>query len=204
MKFEIDLKKLNHGEHYCKKCKGYGWIQKNYRDRKTIEKCFDCNNGILFECPNCGKLLQYEYSCCQDKNCITQRKISEEQKRFDKAKTKVDFKEVPSESSQCFYSSVFPYDEGFFENIDTLIDYCNSTNTDIPKYVWGTIIEKFIVPSADELLVQMLEDNDFLLENKEHIPVEAKDKLEKALEFIRKNNGLNDSYSVDFNMCILL
>ena len=45
---------------------------------------------------------------------------------------------VPKEKSEYFFSEEYGYNEGYFEDVDALFDYCFAEGIEIPNVIYGT------------------------------------------------------------------
>jgi hypothetical protein len=70
--------------------------------------------------------------------CRELRDAEDEQKRLEKA-VRANYKDVPPESKKMMYSRIYPYNEGYFKDIDDLLEYCQDNGVFVPPYVWSTI-----------------------------------------------------------------
>jgi poly-D-alanine transfer protein DltD len=68
------------------------------------------------------------------------RKIEEDKAKnrcFAKA-IKSTYDNVPNKQKEMLYSESYEYNEGYFSDIDELIEYCEENESEVPKYVWST------------------------------------------------------------------
>lgn len=59
---------------------------------------------------------------------------------------------VPKEKSKMFFSESYGYNEGYFSEIETLIDYCIVEGDEIPDFIYGTDSE-IISFNAENLII---------------------------------------------------
>ena len=115
-------------------------------------KCSKCGRAYMFLtdadncckpkiCEDCGKELPRNsyYTVCD--SCKTKRWAEEsdqkEKERYEKA-TKCEYQDCPGDQKIMMYSESYGYDEGYFSDIDELIEYCESEDIRVPGYCWST------------------------------------------------------------------
>ena len=141
-KIELLPKEPNENQVLCNECGGLGWLMK---DEKWIENCPHCCNGLIDVCPQCKQPYKkrYRHYCdnpeCKEKDRIDNdiKAVHEELKRFEKAK-KVSYDECPADSKVMMYSEHYGYNEGYFTDLEDLLEYTDSEDIQMPKYVWAT------------------------------------------------------------------
>lgn len=101
-----------------------------------MNSCYECSHGIQHVCSKCGKIGRY--NTCYSEQCIHEREIERNAKKFEKA-TKSTYDKVPSHRKEMMYSEVYPYDEGYFSDLDELYEACEDNDIEIPEYVWSTV-----------------------------------------------------------------
>jgi hypothetical protein len=199
----------DNNETICPVCGGIGWLNE---DDKWIVKCEHCNNGIVPKCVYCGqpmKLEKYSWTCINP-NCDCEKinakiyedqKIEEEKNRYNKA-IHYTINNVPKESSEMFYSDEYSYNEGFFDDIDELIDCCKDNDAEIPNYIWCTKRILFQLDATD-FIDNALEDS--YEDAYEHVDKKELDKLQIACdEFVKAHHGFLDTYDIDYSKCVEL
>ena len=131
-KIQLLPKKPNDGEVLCERCGGIGYlINKEYG---YIEHCGECyGTGSKPVCEICG---QPKWGMCKNRKCRVEIDRRNEQRLLDKA-TKCEIEEVSSEFTEMFYSESYG-GEGFFTEIEELVEYCEDEDITIPDYVWAT------------------------------------------------------------------
>lgn len=188
----------------CDVCGGTGWLQD---DKETyIEKC-KCNNGMWDICQYCGKPLKYPYTRrCDCKEYILNEKI-ERNKRYaeheesllTKSKVKTTLFEADKSKVEMMYSNVYPYNEGYFSDIEELEGWCEENEVEMPNYVWGTYKTKISIDG--ESIVESACDD---LHEGAFSNVTNLDVLQEFLnEWCDKQTG-TDTYYVDYDYVILL
>lgn len=175
----------------CEMCDGIGWLR---NDKKgMIEKCPECFNGIIHVCPICQSKMN---GLCMSESCQDLREFHKEQKRLEKAIIG-DFSEVPPESMEMLYSERYGYQEGFFSEMDELLEYCEENDVDVPEYVWSTT-KRGISISADDILEQACEE----LHEDARDRLVGEDELQKFLDEWCKKQAGAESYEVDYKYAI--
>ena len=116
----------------CSKC-GAAYITKQSANECCEPKfCEDCGIEIPIN-------KYYASKVCD--SCKTKRWAEEfdqkEKKRYVKA-IKCKYQECPDEHKIMMYSESYGYDEGYFYDIDELIEYCESEDIRVPDYCWST------------------------------------------------------------------
>lgn len=132
VKIELLPKIPEENEKICDVCGGIGWLQD--KEKGIIEKCKNCYDGIIHLCPNCKNPVK---GMCMDNECRNYRERIAEQKRLDKA-IRVSYGDAPDKSKEMMYSDAYPYNEGYFSDIEDLLEYCKDNDVPIPLYVWST------------------------------------------------------------------
>ena len=190
---ELKPKTPNENEKLCDTCDGIGWLYD--KEKGFIEKCSDCYNGIIHLCSICYQPVRGR---CMNKECRDIRDKEAEQKHFDKA-IKSEYKDVPAEYKEMLYSESYGYNEGYFSDIDELIEYCEDNDIEVPKYVWSTtkiglsMDAGYIIENACEELHEDAYQN--ITNGKE---------LQEFLDaWCAKQTG-TDSYTVDYKYAIMI
>lgn len=185
-------------EQLCPKCDGTGWLYiENDNGEKYINKCRDCYDGIITLCEKCGKPKR---GICMDRECRAKHEVEEELNRFNKS-IKYTLDNCPKESCEMYYSELYDYNEGYDSFLDWIDDYEKENDTKV-KYVWGTQRIPFTL-DCDSMIEYVLEES--YEDAYTHIIKEERAKLEIACdEFVKAHNGILDTYSVDYDVCILL
>jgi len=191
VQIELKPKIPKENEKLCDICGGVGWLYD--KKRNFIEKCYVCYDGIIHLCPDCK---QPKRGVCIDSECRNRRDIAEEQKHLEVA-VRVKYEDVPCESKIMMYSNIYPYNEGYFSDIEELVDYCLDNEISIPSYVWSTQETKLsmdarsIIENACDELHENAMDN-----------IEGEEELQKFLDaWCAKQSG-TDSYTVDYKYAI--
>lgn len=182
-------------EKLCETCDGIGWLYE--KGKGYIEKCPDCySSGILHLCPICHQPVRGGF--CTNEGCLKQRNEDEEKRLLNKA-IKTNYKDVPDENKEMMYSDRYPYNEGYFTELEELIEYCNDEEIPLPEYVWSTqkitlsIDAESIVESACEELHEDAYQN-----------IIGEQELQDFLDiWCSKQTGV-DAYSVDYKYAIMI
>lgn len=188
----------------CDICGGTGWMQDD--NETKIIKC-TCNNGTWDVCEYCGKPLKYPYTSRCD---CEEYELNEEIKRnkrheeyesnlFNKAKVKTTISEANKSQVEMLYSDVYPYNEGYFTDIEELEEWCDDNEVEMPKYVWGTYKTKISIDG--ESVVESVCDE---LHEDAFSNVTNLDELQEFLDkWCDKQTGTN-TYNVDYDYVVLL
>lgn len=190
---ELKPKTPKENEKLCDTCDGIGWLYD--KEKGFIEKCRDCYDGIIHLCSICHQPVR---GMCMNKECRDIRDKEAEQKHFDKA-IKSEYKDVPAEDKEMLYSESYGYNEGYFSDIDELMEYCEDNDIEVPKYVWSTtkiglsIDAGNIIESACEELHEDAYQN-----------ITNEKELQEFLDaWCAKQTG-TDSYMVDYKYAIMI
>lgn len=124
-KIELLPKIPKENEMLCPSCDGIGWLE---NENGNLIRCQDCYNGIITLCSDCGSPVR---GICANEKCVKQREIDCEKSRYNKAQ-KYTLKTVPIENTYMFYSNIYGENDGFFSELEDLIEYCNDNNIQIP------------------------------------------------------------------------
>lgn len=173
----------------CTKC-GVAYSSKEYADRCCQPK----------HCEKCGVEIPRKsyYTLCE--NCLAEKEIEDEKKRFEKA---LHVKESEANPDRCemMYHKDYGYDEGYFCDIEDLLNYCEENDIEKPKYCYGT--RSRIISLDAEAMVE--EACDELHENAfDNIDKSEIDELQEYIdEWCKKQTGTR-TYEVDFGYAILI
>lgn len=181
-------------EELCQHCEGIGWTLGD----GFLERCTHCyGSGVIKLCPECHKPMR---GICMEFECSRKRERIAEEKRFNKA-TKYTLDTIPKENSEMFFSETYGYDEGYFSDIDDLLDYCYSENINPPDYVWGTD-KTMLSLNACDILSNACEE----LHEDAYDSIGDKD-IKEMQDFFDewcKGQTGTTTYSVNYNYCILI
>ena len=138
------------------------------------------------------------------RRCIDMDNMEEEQERFKRA-IKYKLSECPKEKCEmiCWKNGLDDYELKFYENIKDLIFDCLESNTEIPKYVYGTKLEKRKI-SLNALGIAYNGTQFEFGETIDFVDDEEIDELQDILnKWCEKQEEL-DVYFVDYDCAILL
>ena len=181
-------------EELCSHCNGIGWLQ----GEGYIEQCRDCyGRGVINLCPDCHKPIR---GMCMESECSSKREQIAEENRFNKA-TKYTLDTVPKEHSEMFFSEVYGYNNGYFEDIDDLIDYCYCDNIEPPKYVWGTDKSMIRLDAYDIVSSACEELHEDAYSNISDVDIEE---MQDFLDEWCKGQTGTTTYDVNYKYCILI
>jgi hypothetical protein len=171
----METKTIQVEAYQCGKC---GTV---HRDKYLAEHC--C---FVYHCDICGKELNNYHTRCHE---------CSEKVRFEKA-NKIKLDEYQGKG---FYSESFGWNEGYFFDIDELLDYCDGEQISVPKYVWGCT-EVPVTIDADDILERATEEAfEDAIDNLEMV--------DELVEFCKKFNEANSdviTYWNDDKTAILL
>jgi len=191
VQIELKSKTPKENEELCDTCGGIGWLCD--RERGVISACPDCYTGIITLCPICK---QPKKGVCVNLKCRELRDAEDEQKRLEKA-VRANYKDVPPESKKMMYSRIYPYNEGYFGDIDDLLEYCQDNGVSVPPHVWSTEKTSLsmdagsIIEDACEKLHENAIDN-----------IDGEKELQEFLDgWCAKQTG-TDTYMVDYKYAI--
>lgn len=193
-KFEFHPKIPKENEKLCPTCDGIGWLES---EDGYLQKCRNCYDGIIEICPKCGKPKR---GMCMNEECRAKREAEQEKSRYDKAH-KYTIENAPSENKIMFYSDVYGYNEGYFPEIEDLVDYCEDEDIKVPDYIWGTTETQIFVDAYDiiESACDDLWEGAF-----DSIGSEDIAELQDFLDDWCANQTGTKTYSVDYSCCILI
>jgi hypothetical protein len=166
-----------------------------YKDKQFAEKCCEPKH-----CLECGKELSknYMYTLCE--KCREKKDKERETARFENAKH-VTLDDADKSKTQMLFNELYKCNNGYFDEIEELIDYCEYYNLEIPKYCYGTksymisINAEDIVESACEELHEDAIDD---------ICREDMNELQEFLDkWCEKQTGTT-TYMVDYDYAILI
>jgi len=135
---------------------------------------------------------------CQNPQCRKFDSIKSERNRFDKA-IKANYEEVPDDHKEMLFSESYSYNEGYFSDIEELIDDCNDNNVGIPEYVWSTT-KDIISIDAGNVIEQACEE----LHEDAYSNIVDEQELQDFLDkWCDKQSG-TDTFTVNYKYTILL
>jgi hypothetical protein len=190
-KISLIPKEPKENEKLCDTCGGVGWLYE--KEKGYIEKCPVCYNGVIQLCPMCHTPIR---GMCTNPEC---RKIEEdkaENRRFAKA-IKSTYDNVPNKQKEMLYSESYGYNEGYFSDIDELIEYCEENESEVPKYVWSTTKNTLSIDACN-IVSQACEE----LHEDAYQNVTDEQELQDFLDkWCNKQSGV-DTFMVDYKYAI--
>jgi hypothetical protein len=191
IKIELKPKIPKENEKLCDTCGGVGWLYD--KEYGYISMCTECYGGIIHLCPKCQ---QPKRGMCMNKECRALYDAEEEQKHLAKA-IKAKYEDVPAEKRGMLYSRVYPYNEGYFSNIEDLEEYCQDNDVPVPSYVWST--KKFVLSmDAGSIIENACEElHENAMDN-----IEGEKELQEFLNAWCANQSGTDTYTVDYKYAI--
>lgn len=161
----------------------------------SMSKCLNCYDGIVPLCPDCKQPMM---ALCKNSECQKKRMNEVEQQRYERAK-KVSLKDVQTEKFEMFYSEAYGHSEGYFSEIEDLVEYCEDRGVKVPNYVWATT-KYTIVMDAGSFIEHACEE----LHEDAIKHIERGKELQDFLDaWCAKQLGVK-SYTVDYNTAVLL
>lgn len=198
-KFTFLPKEISKNQMSCDCCGGVGYIFHGTSERKGyIEPCPKCYMmGYIRLCEYCGRPMII--GMCHNPECMKVEK-RENEIRLREMATHYTMGTAPKEYIKYLYSNIYPYNNGYFDDIDELEAYCRDKNIEMPLYVWGTYEVEFDL-DADTIVEQALEESyEGAMNNVDEVELE---KLQEACDdFGKAHNGLLNSYCVNYSVCI--
>jgi len=198
-KITLTQRELKDNEKHCEKCDGIGWLYVERDNEKFIQKCPTCDNGIIHVCSKCGQELG-KYTSCYSEQCVLHREYEREMKRYEKA-TKYTLENVPKESCEYFYFESYEYNNGYFDDIDSLEEFCKENEIDMPKFIWGTKKKELSI-DAYSVVNNALEE--WYEDAFDNVNDTSLSELQDCLDKFCKTCGVGDCYDVDYKVCIEL
>ena len=176
----------------CYQCAVCGTV---YRIKQYADDC--CKPRF---CEICGKQLpsshMYIYINCPE--CRSKQEKKHMEDVFEKSK-KVPLSEAKYDY---FFSESYLYEDGYFEDIDYLLDCCTENGTEVPDHIWATK-EVELKLDATDIICNALEQADLDLTGYADMPEKSIKKLQKHLDEFCKEVGFL-AYVVDYETSVLL
>ena len=187
-KIILDLKE---DEIPCPKCKGLRFYYVEENGKSYIETCKECHTGKLYICKYCQKGNTSDY--CNCKKAREERTIKRDISHYEKAE-----KLFPIQYDGWVYAEGLGYNEGYFESVGDLIEYCEDECISVPDWVY-CCTEMNHALNIDSAIDSMLDE----------AHEDARDHLkdEKELyDFIEKWNARQNiiSYYPDYKRVVVL
>ena len=169
----------------CEKC------GKAYMYKYDADKCCEKATKLCQDC-GCEIPKSHAYIVCDE--CKIKREMKYELDRYNKA-THYTFDNAPPNSTEYVYSELYPYNEGFIDELDE--DIIKEHNI---KYVYGTTrVSPFY--DAQDMVESMLEES--YEDAMSNVSDEEMDRLQFAIDtFIKNHDGCLDHFEVDYHTVI--
>lgn len=161
----------------------------------TKESADDCCKPKI--CRDCGKEFPRKSCWIVCDECHEKHEQQREKDKYDKA-IKCTYEDCPDEHKIMMYSDYYGDNEGYFTDIDELIEHCESKDITIPEYCWSTT-EIEMSMDADSLIESACEE--MYEDAEDHIDDESRKELQYYLDKWCKEQGIR-SYSVDYKYAI--
>ena len=147
---------------------------------------------------SCGNVREYPvYIHCSA--CRAEQETEKEQARFEKA-TKLS---VAAYDDPVFWDGhTGSMGEGYFSNVDEVIDYCESEDVAAPEYVWTCTPHEFKM-DAETILEHELSKQDMDYEALDRIPEKERGLLQAFLDTWSTRQGLV-SWHYDCSRAVIL
>lgn len=119
-----------------------------------ISSCNNCYSGVVDLCNYCENPLDRRNTRC---GCVglvdakNKERLQKQQLEWDKA-IKISADNEIAKNMGMYYSEKYPYNEGYFSEIEDFIEYWNDVHEPdeiTPKYLWGTSEEKLNIDAYD-------------------------------------------------------
>ena len=94
-----------------------------------MESCRACHAGKLYVCEYCGTLNKTSYCNCEEARNERDGKI--DQLNYERAE-----KLTPEQYDGWIYREGYGYEEGYFKDVETLEEYCEENNIELPAWVY--------------------------------------------------------------------
>ena len=184
----LDLKE---DEIPCPKCKGLRFYYVEENGKGYIETCRECHTGKLYICKHCQKGNKSDY--CNCKKAWEERTIKRDISYCEKAE-----KLFPIQYDGWVYFEGLGYNEGYFESVGELIEYCEDEGIDVPDWVYCCKGERHLL-DIDSAIESMLD------EAYEDARDDLKDEKE-LYDFVEKWNAKQNitSYYPDYKRIVVL
>lgn len=108
---------------------------------------------------------------------------------------------APKKSIKMLYSDVYEYNNGYFNDIKELSQYCKSNDIDMPEYIYGTT-EKLLQMKASDIVKELLDDDEWYENAFNDVDSNALDNFQKACDIFCKKCGVGKCYITNYNVCI--
>ena len=164
------------------------------RDCRTVHRSKELANAccVPTKCKHCGKQSDRKHwLICTP--CEAIEREAKEVERFTNA-SKV------TEWGGWVFSEGIGHQDGYFADVDMLIDYCVGEGIEVPKYAWTCVANHFVNASVEDITSRMDDAyEDFDPESLKGLP-----ELEAALDRFNEMNHDAVSYTPDYNVALLL
>ena len=175
----------------CLKCGSLYYTEKSAKN---------CSCDSIKRCEYCGCEIDKKsyYTVCD--SCRDKREKKREQDRFRKS-TKYTLDDCPKDKCIMMYSDVYGNNEGYFTEVEDLLDYCSENEINVPKYIWCTNCRRISIDAygtIESACDELCEDAIDTIKD-----VDIKELQDFIDEWCNKQTG-TDTYEVDYNNCIIL
>lgn len=183
----------------CQKCGAAFLVHKHpnpriYDSNRQHQKN-EAAQHCVKECP-CGRPIEDSYRLrCRD--CRNQMEVDKEKARFEKS-TKLAIEQV--DGPLYWEGHVGSMGDGYFSDIDELLDYCEQDGVDVPEYVWACEEQKLGI-NAEHIVENAV--SDMGEDAYDSVPEKAVDSLQAYLDVWCAEVGLS-SWSPDYSRSVLL
>lgn len=143
---------------------------------ERVRKAQAAAHHCVKECV-CGKPIDYHYYLrCKD--CRLEAEVQKEQERFEKAEKLT----IEAYDGPVYWETGCSGDmgDGYFSDVDSLLDYCEQEGIDVPEYVWACASSSFQL-EADAIIEHALERQDAYEDAFDSIKDDARARLQAYL-----------------------
>lgn len=182
----------------CPKCGMLFVLARSLSAEARAEKYEEAVRHCVTTCA-CGKPLErcYRLNC---RDCQLEKERQKERARFEKAE-KVDYEKYP-EDMLYWEGHVGDCGDGYFSDLDSLLDYCEQEGLDIPEYVWACTPHEFTL-DAGRVLEREIERQQLYEDAFDDIPEDAKKRLQEYLSVWARELNMR-GWNVDYGRAVVL
>lgn len=164
------------------------------RDERTAARC--CT---VTACVHCRELaaMNYQDACDACARMIrAANDVAKERQRYESA-------EKLTEWGGWVFVEGLGYNDGFFDSIEDLKDYCSDQEVDLPSYVWTCDEDRFVSVDVDDIK-QYIAGLTGAYEDFDPDDLNGLEELGVALAAFCKANENQLSYEPNYKRCVLL
>ena len=148
-------------------------------------------------CKSCGEDTMYSDLCT---DCRSRKYQDREQQLFDKAEK---IKSSDYDGPVYWENHIGSFGDGYFATLAEVIDYCESENMELPKYVYACESVPFNL-NAHQIIENELESQDMFEDAYDHLGGnEAADELQTLLDGWLKKHEVSSVFA-DFKCAVII